>query len=243
MLLAIYQVSAVFAFSGIFQLQLCQLCQLASCLPTHSLHYSAYHSSVSAPRRARQRSMATWSSVAGPSSIAYSAAALPSASIVENGSEAAPSSGGEAAAAPPAGEVASNGEDQEMTMDSTDNAPEADAQSQAAVEVVGDELAPTAASSTASSSSTTAATNTNTATSLPTPSTTEPPLSAPAAPPSSSDGRKAPRAAKVKANAMVSLGSDGLEGSLSASEGPATPVVPNTAPLSRAKRQKNVKFR
>lgn len=168
------------------------------------------------------------SSVAGPSSLAPSPAALPSAIAVENGSESA-------AAQPAAASVASNGggEDHEMTSDALDSTVQEHVDMQ--------EDASIAAPSTASSSNTTAATTI--APSLPTPPTAEPPLSAPAAPSSSSDGRKVQRAAKIKASAMVALASDGWEGSLSASEGPATPVVPNTAPLSRAKRQKNVKFR
>lgn len=176
------------------------------------------------------------SSVAGPSSIAFSTASLPSASAVENGSSsgsAAQPAARLAEAEDSGATVAGNGsQDQEMSTDAPENMME-----QQLVE----EDASTAGPSTASSSNTTIAATT--ATTLPTPTTAEPPLSAPPAPSSSSDGRRAQRAAKLKASAMVSLGSDGLEGSLSASEGPATPIVPNTAPLSRAKRQRNVKFR
>lgn len=189
------------------------------------------------PVAGRHTSMASASSsVAGPSSIAFSAAALPSASGIENGStsEGAAQPAASVAEVEEAGAAAASngGHDQEMSTD----APE-DIAGQHTVE----EDAYLAAPSTASTSTATVAATT--ATSLPTPSTTEPPLSAPAAPPPSSDGRRAQRAAKLKASAMVSLGSEGLEGSLSASEGPATPIVPNTAPLSRAKRQRNVKFR
>lgn len=203
--------------------------------------------SAAAPAAGRSSMASASSSVAGPSAVAFSAAALPSASGLENGSGAAATGAGEAGegqtAAPPSTAATSNGnehDNDDMSIDTTSNN-----NTDALLAVVEDAPPSTAAPSTASASSSnpTAGSTATAASSLPTPTTAEPPLSAPAAPPSSSDGRKTQRAAKVKANAMVALNSDGLEGSLSASEGPGTPVLPNTAPLSRAKRQRNVKFR
>lgn len=193
------------------------------------------------------------SSAAGPSSVPVDSAASSATPVVENGTAPAPqasSSEPNAAAtatteveAPASGTAAPNGtaseqDNGDMSVDATTPTGLPTLPAHLTLE----DPATVASSSTASSSNVTA--TTSTATTLPTPSTLEPPLSAPPAPSSSSEGRKAPRAAKVKANAMVvALGSDGLEGSLSASEGPGTPVMPNTAPLSRAKRQRNVKFR
>ncbi|KAK9896650.1 hypothetical protein P389DRAFT_82470 [Cystobasidium minutum MCA 4210] len=203
------------------------------------------------------------SSTAGPSSIATDAAVSSVAPASENGTAPAPalpasepegaaasatSASTTTAAAEAPAEAASiaatpsNGTTEqdhgEMAIDpaSPANLPKLPAH----LTLEDPATAAVASTSGASSSSNNAA-----STNLPTPTTLEPPMSAPPAPSSSSEGRtKASRAAKIKANAMVvSLGSDGLEGSLSASEGPGTPVMPNTAPLSRAKRARNnVKF-